>query len=282
MKGEGQPRARGASIRVPLPAPDASLSGLSRGTLAKLAKLGIASKFDLVLHLPLRYDDETRLYSLSEAPVGQPVLVEGAVVEADIKYRPRRQLICHIEDGSGVLTLRFFNFYPSQVKQLTAGARLRAFGEIRHGFLGPEMVHPKYRLVQAEAPVARALTPVYPTTAGLAQDELRRLIARALADSDLADTLSSSVVEPLGLPPFRDAVLLLHNPPPEIPQAALTGRTHPAWRRVKFDELLAQQISMRVHYRRRKAAGAPALTPRGTLAQALLGRLPFKLTTAQN
>ncbi|MGH8635109.1 MAG: ATP-dependent DNA helicase RecG, partial [Burkholderiales bacterium] len=85
---------------------------MSRGTLAKLAKLGIASKFDLVLHLPLRYDDETRLYSLSEAPVGQPVLVEGTVVEADVKYRPRRQLICHIEDGSGVLTLRFFNFYP--------------------------------------------------------------------------------------------------------------------------------------------------------------------------
>jgi ATP-dependent DNA helicase RecG len=259
-----------------------SLVGLSRSTLDRLARLGINSKFDLVLHLPLRYDDETRLYSLSEAPPGQPVLVEGNVVEADVKYRPRRQLICHIEDGSGVLSLRFFNFYPSQLKQLAAGARLRAFGEIRHGFSGPEMVHPKYRVVQAGAPVARVLTPVYPTTSGLAQDELRRLIARALAGSDLADTLPSSVVEPLGLPRFREAVLLLHNPRPEISQAALTGRTHPAWRRIKFDELLAQQISMRVHYRRRKAAGAPVLRPRGKLAQLLLARLPFKLTTAQN
>ena len=259
-----------------------ALSGLSRSTLDHLAKLGISSKFDLVLHLPLRYDDETRLYALSEAPPGQPVLVEGAVIEADVKYGRRRQLVCHIEDGSGVLTLRFLNFYPSQLRQLAPGSRVRAFGEIRQGFHGPEMVHPKYRLVQAGTPVARALTPVYPTTAGFKQDDLKRLIARALADSDLDDTLPVDLVEPLGLPRFRDAVLLLHNPPPDTPQAALAGRTHPAWRRVKFDELLAQQISMRVHYRRRKSAGAPALKPRGKLAQALLARLPFKLTAAQN
>jgi ATP-dependent DNA helicase RecG len=255
---------------------------LSKSTLIRLAKLGIASKFDLVLHLPLRYDDETRLYSINEAPPGQAALVEGDVVEADIRYRPRRQLVCHIGDGTGVLTLRFFSFYPSQLKQLAAGARLRVFGEIRHGYHGPEMVHPKYRLVQAGAPLARALTPVYPTTAGLVQDELRRLIARALADSDLADSLPGELIEPLGLPRFRDAVLLLHNPPPEVPQSAFSGRTHPAWRRVKFDELLAQQLSMRIHYRRRKTAGAPALRPRGKLAQALLARLPFKLTAAQN
>ena len=270
------------STRSSILTPHSSLAGLSRSTLDHLAKLGIASKFDLVLHLPLRYDDETRLYSLNEAPVGQPVLVEGAVVETEVRYRPRRQLVCHIGDGSGVLTLRFLNFYPSQLRQLAAGSRVRAFGEIRQGFHGPEMVHPKYRLVQAGAPVARALTPVYPTTAGLKQEDLKRLIARALADSDLGDTLPVDLVEPLGLPRFRDAVLLLHNPPPKTPQATLAGRTHPAWRRVKFDELLAQQISMRVHYRRRKAAGAPALKPRGKLAQALLARLPFKLTAAQN
>jgi ATP-dependent DNA helicase RecG len=258
-----------------------ALSGLSRSTLDRLAKLGINSKFDLVLHLPLRYDDETRLYSLSEAPPGQPVVVEGNVVEADVKYRPRRQLICHIEDGSGVLTLRFFNFYQSQLKQLAAGARLRAFGEIRHGFLGPEMVHPKYRVLQGEAPVAQALTPVYPTTAGLPQEALRRLIAHALVDCDLTDTLPPQLTGRLGLPPFRDAVLLLHNPPPQVPQEALQERRHPAWRRMKFDELLAQQLSMRLHRERRRAAGAPALAPRGTLTRALAQRLPFELTRAQ-
>ena len=258
------------------------MSGLSKSTLARLAKLGIATQFDLVLHLPLRYDDETRLYALSQAPAGEPVLVEGTVVKADVKYRPRRQLLCHIEDGTGVLTLRFFNFHPSQLKQLAAGGRLRAFGEIRHGFHGPEMVHPKYRLLQGDAPVAQSLTPVYPTTAGLGQEVLRRLIARALADSDLQDTLSPVLVEKLNLPPFREAVTLLHNPPPEVAQEILAGRTHPAWRRVKFDELLAQQLSMRLRYQRRKSAGAPALRPRGRLAQTLLARLPFKLTAAQN
>ena len=258
-----------------------SLSGLSNSVLARLAKLGIATQFDLVLHLPLRYDDETRLYALNQAPAGEPVLVEGTVVKADVKYRPRRQLLCHIEDGTGVLTLRFFNFYPSQLKQLAAGARLRAFGEIRHGFHGPEMVHPKYRLLQGDAPVAQSLTPVYPTTAGLGQEVLRRLIARSLAESSLEDTLPSVLIEKLKLPPFRDAVLLLHNPSPQVAQDVLQERRHPAWRRVKFDELLAQQLSMRIHRERRRAAGAPALAPRRDLTQALLTRLPFDLTRAQ-
>ncbi len=258
-----------------------SLSGLSKSTLTRLAKLGIAAKFDLVLHLPLRYDDETRLYSLSEAPPGQPVLVEGNVVETEVRYRPRRQLVCHIEDGSGVLTLRFFNFYQTQLKQLAAGARLRAFGEIRHGFIGPEMVHPRYRVLQGDAPVAQALTPVYPTTAGLAQETLRRLIAHSLVDCDLTDTLPPQLTGRLGLPPFRDAVLLLHSPPPQVPQEALQARRHPAWRRMKFDELLAQQLSMRLHRERRRAAGAPALAPRSDLTRALTRRLPFELTRAQ-
>ena len=259
-----------------------SLSGLSQSILGKLAKLGVQRKFDLVLHLPLRYDDETRLYALNEAPPGQPVLVEGVVVKCDIQFRPRRQLVCHIEDGSGVLTLRFFNFYESQRKQLASGTRVRAFGEIRLVRAGLEMAHPRYRIVADGAPVARSLTPVYPTTSGLSQDELRRLIARELSASDLSDTLPLDVFEPLGLPRFADAVRLLHNPPPEVAQATLAGRTHPAWRRVKFDELLAQQLSMRVHRERRREERAPALTPRGRLAQALLSRLPFKLTPAQN
>ena len=262
--------------------PHPSLSGLSRSTLAQLAKLGIASRFDLVLHLPLRYDDETRLYALSAAPQGKPVLVEGSVVECDIRYRPRRQLVCHIQDGASVLTLRFFNFYQSQLKQLAAGARVRAFGEIRHGFHGPEMIHPRYRLVQEGAPVARSLTPVYPTTTGLAQDALRRLIAHALAASDLVDTLPRPLLESMELPPFRESVLLLHNPPARVAREALQERRHPAWRRIKFDELLAQQISMRLHYRGRKAAGAPALRPRGQAARALQDSLPFKLTRAQH
>src|SRR5262249_15569307 len=144
------------------------------------------------------------------------------------------------------------------------------------------MIHPRYRVVAEGAPVSQALTPVYPTTSGLAQDALRRLIARALADGDLSDTLPETILEKLQLPPFGESVTLLHNPPPEIPRAMLPERRHPAWRRVKFDELLAQQLSMRQHYRRRKAVGAPALRPRGQAARALAEMLPFELTRAQH
>ena len=272
------PTSETASSLLP---PHPSLSALPKATLTQLGKLGIATRFDLVLHLPLRYDDETTLYAINAAPPGAPVLIEGSMMKAAIKYRPRRQLVCHISDRTNVLGLRFFNFYPSQLKQLAAGTRVRAFGEIREGFHGPEMIHPRYRVVRGEAPVAHSLTPVYPTTAGLGQEQLRRLIARALADCDLADTLPPALPRRLDLPAFRDAVRLLHNPPAATGQEELHARSHPAWRRVKFDELLAQQLSMRASHQRRRAAAAPALKPRGRLTRALLAALPFELTRAQ-
>ena len=272
MKGEAQNAA---------PRDHASLAGLSKGTFDKLAKLNIASKFDLVLHLPLRYDDETHLYPIKDAPAGREVLIEATVVECDIKYRPRRQLVCHLEDGSGAVSLRFFSFYGSQVKHFEAGARIRAFGEIRQGFFGAEMVHPRYRVVQEGTPVAEALTPVYPTTAGMGQDTLRKLIGRALASEKLDDTLPDALLKQHKLPTFRDAVTFLHNPSPEVSQDDLQTREHPAWRRMKFDELLAQQLSMRVHQQRRRGVGAPALRPKGSLVSRMLKDLPFTLTGAQ-
>jgi ATP-dependent DNA helicase RecG len=271
-------RARAAAAAAPHP----SLAGLSSGTLARLAKLGIARRFDLVLHLPLRYDDETSLCPIADVLPGEELLVQGTVTDCDIKYRPKRQLVCRISDGTGELTLRFLNFYGSQVKTLAPGNVVRVFGSMRIGHFGAEMVHPRYRMVQPDAPVAEVLTPIYPTTAGLGQDSLRRLIARALDSESLAETLPAALPESLGLPPFEAAVRLLHNPSSDIAQAALQGRVHPAWRRMKFDELLAQQLSMRVHYRRRRAAGAPVLKARGKLVNALLQRLPFQLTRAQN
>jgi ATP-dependent DNA helicase RecG len=271
-------RARAAQSAASHP----SLAGLSAGTLARLAKLGIARRFDLVLHLPLRYDDETSLCPIADVLPGEEQLVQGTVTDCDIKYRPKRQLVCRISDGTGELTLRFLNFYGSQVKTLAPGNIVRVFGSVRTGHFGAEMVHPRYRVVVPDAPVAEVLTPIYPTTAGMGQDSLRRLIARALDSESLAETLPAPLLESLGLPSFEAAVRLLHNPPPDIAQAALQGRVHPAWRRMKFDELLAQQLSMRVHYRRRRAAGAPVLKVRGNLVNALLQRLPFQLTRAQN
>ena len=259
-----------------------SFQGLGNATLDRLARLGIQREFDLVLHLPLRYDDETRLARIGEAPHGATVLVEGIVIDNAIKYRPKRQLVCTVEDDTGLLVLRFLNFYSSQVKQLAPGTRLRLFGEIRQGFFGAEMVHPKYRVVRADTPLTDTLTPVYPTTAGLSQANLQRMVRDALAASDLADTLPPELLTGLKLPIFRDCVNFLHHPPPAAELSALQDRTHPAWRRVKFDELLAQQLSMRIHYIKRKTVSAPPLPPRGQLTAALLQRLPFKLTRAQH
>jgi ATP-dependent DNA helicase RecG len=246
-----------------------------------LQKLGIRTELDLALHLPLRYEDETHLTRLRDALPGHTVQVEVDVVEAQIQFRPKRILVCRARDGDEELTLRFFHFYPSQLRQLQTGVRLRVMGELKRGFFGAEMIHPRYLVLRGTEPLPEALTPVYPATAGLAQHTLRRLIERALAQVDLEDTLPAEILTRWKLAGFRDSVRYLHNPPPDAPQDELQERTHPAWRRIKFDELLAQQLSMRQHYRRRQAAHAPPLDGDGALPHRLLAALPFELTRAQ-
>src|SRR5690349_18943050 len=254
----------------------------------KLARIGIAREEDLVLHLPLRYEDHTRITPLAAIKIGETVQTDGIVVSAEIQYRPRRQLVCLIRDDAreASLVLRFFSFYPSHQKTLRAGARMRVFGDVRSGYYGPEIVHPQFKVVTQDSALPDRLTPVYPTTAGLSQDTLRKVIARALvADAArTAETLPDEMVRRRGLWKFGDAVHFLHPPPPRLSpltQKALDARTHPAWTRLKFDELLAQQLSLKAHRKARASRRAPVLTGTGTLTKALLGRVPFKLTRAQ-
>ncbi len=255
--------------------------GLSKAALTRLTKLGIRSRFDLVLHLPLRYEDETQLQQISTLVPGLNAQVEGTIIHCEVLFRPRRTLVCQIQDVSGVLHLRFLNFYPSQQKQLAVGKRIRALGEARMGYFGMEMVHPKCHAAGEDTPLRQALTPIYPTTAGLPQTVLTRQIQSALHEMALPDTLPSTILQRLKLPDFSSSVHLLHNPPPDIDEAALAERAHPAWLRIKFDELLAQQLSMRVHYRKRRNRNAPRLLSRQTFSQQLLKALPFTLTGAQ-
>jgi ATP-dependent DNA helicase RecG len=273
-KANGGGAASTAGARPsPLPAP-ASVRG-------KLAKLGLSTDFDLVLHLPLRYEDETHVIPIAEVRHGTPALVEGEILSSDVAYRPRRQLVLKVRDDSALLFVRFLNFYPSHARSLAVGARVRLFGEVRPGFFGGEMVHPRFRVLRGPEPLADALTPVYPTTAGLPQAVLRQMVNEALDRADLAETLPQDVRERLRLMPFADAVRALHRPAPDADAGALEGRTHPAWRRMKFDELLGQQLSMRLHYRARRRDRAPALAPAATLTARLLDGLPFRLTRAQ-
>ena len=247
----------------------------------RLARLGIMQASNLLLHLPLRYEDETHLYPIADAPLGQGVLVQGTVLHSEIQYKPRKQLIAQIEDASGALHLRYIHFYPSQLKQLTPGSMVRVLGEIRRGFFGDEMVHPKVRVVRDDSSLAEALTPVYPTTSGLSQSTLRKLIDMALESLPLNDTLPPALLDRLNLPAFGPSLKMLHHPSPELPQQVLDERTHPAWQRLKFDELLAQQLSMRQAYAARRERSAPILTASRLLQAQLLASLPFPLTGAQ-
>ena len=248
-----------------------------------LIKLGLARDIDLALHLPLRYEDETRITPLNAAREGEAAQVEGTITACEIAYRPRRQLVATLDDGTGTCQLRFFSFYPAQQKALAPGTRIRARGELRGGFFGWQMVHPVCK--PADAPLPQALTPVYPTVATLPQAYLRKVVDSGLARADLSDTLPQTLARRFGLDPrwgLREALEFLHHPGPETSLAALEDRSHPAWQRLKAEELLAQQLSQLQSKRERDALRAPPLRAApGGLPEHLLAALPFELTGAQ-
>jgi len=247
----------------------------------KFEKLGLRSGFDFVLHLPLRYEDETALTAPAAAPQGRPVSVEAKVLKAKVMYRPNRQLVVHAEG----LVLRFFRFYPSQLKQFQSaaeqGLRVRAYGEVRPGFFGAEMAHPRYRIVPEGEPLPDTLTPIYPSTAGVSQTELRARVLHELDSARLDDTLPAALKATYNVKGFAESVRLLHRPPPGIELEALADRTHEAWQRMKFDELLAQQLSVRFAYEKRRTRRAHALPTNGALLRHFVQNLPFRLTSAQ-
>ncbi|VWB53510.1 ATP-dependent DNA helicase RecG [Burkholderia lata] len=260
-------------------------------TVDKLAKLGLTRSIDLVLHLPMRYEDETTLTPIGELLPGGIAQTEGVVFDNEVAYRPRRQLVVKIQDDDGEhLVLRFLNFYGSQVKQMAVGQRLRVRGDVRGGFFGMEMVHPAVRAVEADAPLPQVLTPVYPSTAGVSQAYLRKAIENAVERTPLPELLPPEIQRdyllPLDVPTLEQAVRILHHPRVDSDEAALMDGSHPAWTRIKFEELLAQQLSLKRAHEERRTRAAPAM-PRRTATDAdslttrLYGALPFTLTGAQ-
>lgn len=259
-----------------------------------LHKLGLVRDIDLALHLPLRYEDETRITPLRNARDGEVAQIEATVISSEVQLRPRRLLKVVVDDGTGTCELTFFSFYPSHQKTLAVGARLRIRGEVRGGFWGRQMLHPAFRVAGGELPAA--LTPVYPTTAGLPQPYLRRAVAMALQRADLSDTLPPGLEPPVGRFSgknglqasfsLRQALTFLHHPAPDVALATLEDHSHPAWQRLKAEELLAQQLSQQQSRRARDRLRAPVLserTPGQTepLHEQLQAVLPFGLTAAQ-
>ncbi len=247
-----------------------------------MEKMGLLRDIDLALHLPLRYEDETRLTPVAALRDGQPAQVEGVVAHSEVQLRSRRQLVVRLHDDAGdELVLRFLNFYPGHQKTLAVGARVRVRGEARGGFLGQEMVHPQFKAVRPGQALAAALTPVYPASAALPQVYLRKAVASGLQRADLSEVLPPELVPP-GLPSLRASLQQLHHPPADASLAALEDRSHPAWLRLKFEELLAQQLSQLQARRERALQRAPRFEARpGGLHERLLAALPFALTGAQ-
>ncbi len=246
-----------------------------------LAKLGLVRDIDLALHLPLRYEDETRVVPIAALRDGESGQVEAVVTDSRVQFRPRRQLVVTLKDDSGDLVLRFLHFYPSQQKTLATGRLVRARGEARGGFFGLEMVHPSFKVVSAGAPLPSSLTAVYPSTVRLSQAVLRKAVAAGLARADLDEIVPPSLMPPQ-LPNLREALRRLHEPAPGLDAQALEDRSHPAWQRLKFDELLAQQLSQLQAKRERERQRAPPFPrSRDGLRESLLAQLPFHLTPAQ-
>ena len=250
-------------------------------TARKLEKLHLNTAWDLALHLPLRYEDETKIVPISSAPLGEVCQVEGEVLHQEVQFKPRKQLVAQIKgDDGAILNLRFIHFYPSHQKQLAPGQRVRALGEIKRGYERYEMIHPKIKSPEKQA-LATSLTPIYPTTNGLTQPVLRKAVQAALAQVDMHEILPARVLDDLRLPALAESLRTLHYPPPHLSAGQLGSGTLPEWQRLKFDELLAQQLSMRLARQRRQHGQAMPLSGDGRLCRALLGNLPFRLTAAQ-
>ncbi|BDT79710.1 ATP-dependent DNA helicase RecG [Polynucleobacter yangtzensis] len=266
-----------------------------------LQKMGLDSPMALALHLPSRYEDETELLTIEEA-IAQgrfaSAQTQGVVIRNQVLFRPRRQMIVTIEDETETLNLRFLNFYPSQQKQMAVGVHVRVRGEVRDGFQGSEMVHPTVRAVAPDAPLPNSLTPVYPASVGVSQAVIRKAVTQALRDPSLQESLAEFLPKKLmaellpsnDWPSLQSAITYLHQPPADANTQSLLERTHPAWRRVQFEELLAQQISLKRAHAIRRERNAPSLgkmneqskDKKKSFEEGLLKVLPFKLTNAQD
>ncbi len=258
----------------------------------KLAKLGVQHLRDMLLHFPMRYEDQTQVRPINELVAGEAVVVEGVVEHAETLFKPRRMFVALLREAGDAgssnfaprLTLRYFNFYPALVQALKVGATARVFGEVRDGRYGLEMAHPVFKKADAEAAGVSCgkLTPVYPSAGGVPQAALRTLAAKALKVAEWqVDFLPRTMTEALKLPAWSQAVRVLHEPAQSESPAALETRAHPAWQRIKFDELLAQQMALRDAKLLREGESAPVIAPAGHIGEQLRQRLPFKLTVPQ-
>ncbi|HEX5340583.1 MAG TPA: ATP-dependent DNA helicase RecG [Gammaproteobacteria bacterium] len=270
------------------PVPLTRLRGVGPQVAERLARLAIHSVSDLLFHLPLRYEDRTRLTPIGALHAGLPAVIEGEVQLAEVAIRRRRMLLVRISDGTGALTLRFFHFNQSQADALVRGVRLRCYGEPRPGAVTLEMIHPEYRMLTPGIATAHesALTAIYPATEGIAQLKLRALTDQALGmlgsnSGLLPELLPAEALPGSGIPALAEAVRYVHRPPADAPIGLLMDGSHPAQQRLAFEELLAHHLSLRQLRLDAERSSAQVLGKDQDLARRFRASLPFRLTQAQ-
>ncbi|MCB1691315.1 MAG: ATP-dependent DNA helicase RecG, partial [Pseudomonadales bacterium] len=258
-----------------------TLKGVGPALAEKLQRLGITTLADILFHLPLRYEDRTRVTPIGRARPGTSVVVEGDVIDCRVDYGGRRSLVAHLRDDTGLMVLRFYHFSAAQQRNLQQAGRIRCFGEVRPGKTGFEIYHPEY--TKAGAGLDDALTPIYPATDGLTQARMRSLVAQVLELMDKGGLLPELLPADAGAPEpgINDAVRLVHRPPPDVDIVAMETGTHPAQRRLAFEELLAHQISMRLVREEISLLSSHPLAPPGAIVGNFIGNLGFSLTQAQ-
>ncbi len=264
--------------------PVTSLKGIGGKVAEKLAKLNISTLQDVLFHLPLRYQDRTRVFPIGSLKEGMECVIEAQVDHSEVKFGRRRMLLVHVSDSSGSLILRFFHFNARQQAGFRVGQRIRCFAAIRKGHSLPEMIHPEYKMLATNEllEVEESLTPFYPVTEGLQQQSLRNISDQVIQyiDNDI-ELLPSALLSKLDFPEIGDALLAIHRPSPETSMSALLDGNHPAQQRLAFEELLAQQLSMMQIRKSKQKQPSYLLQSDGHLRQKFLKQLPFELTTAQ-
>ncbi|PTS84881.1 ATP-dependent DNA helicase RecG [Pseudomonas sp. HMWF032] len=266
--------------------PVTALKGVGAALAEKLAKVGLETLQDVLFHLPLRYQDRTRIVPIGALRPGQDAVVEGIVAGADVVMGRRRSLLVRLQDGSGTLSLRFYHFSQAQKEGLKRGTQVRCYGEVRPGSSGLEIYHPEYRALSGSEPIAveQTLTPIYPTTEGLTQQRLRQLSEQALArlgPHSLPDWLPRELADEHQLSPLDQAIRYLHRPPPDADLDELAEGRHWAQHRLAFEELLTHQLSLQRLRESVRAQQAPALPLAQSLPQQYLANLGFTPTGAQ-
>jgi ATP-dependent DNA helicase RecG len=272
---------------VSLKSPLSELRGAGPKFAEKFAGLGIENIGDLLFHLPYKYQDRTRIAPIGSLRMGMAVVIEGEIRGSQVLFGKRRSLLCRIQDGSGVISIRLFHFSKVQQSAMKPGSFIRCYGEVRMGPTGLEMIHPEYSISNSGAfpPLDQRLTPLYPTTDGINQTRLRNLIEQALTllerQSGLAEWLPAEWLAPLALPSLTQAIQTIHHPSSSADTQSLLEGSHPAQQRLALEELLAHHLSMQYYRQQTQASGAQPIRASQKLAPALRQQLPFQLTNAQ-